>query len=193
MNVLNRMSVKITNELVKNQIIDESDLEIYSFGIYQGIGFIFNIFTTILIFSFFDMLIQGLIFSIIYFLLRSYAGGFHSESTLACYILSAGLIILSSMIMKTLVLTASLWLLFFILWLFIFTYAPVDTKTKRLDTAEKKVYQVKTRCILIIVISFICIFYICSFREGILALVMSVYLEGIMLVFGEVKNHLSDE
>ncbi len=193
MNILNRMSEKITNELIKSQIIDECDLEIYSFGIYQGIGFIFNIFTTILIFSLFDMLIQGLIFSIFYFLLRSYAGGFHSESTLSCYILSAFLIILSSIIMRVLVLTPSLWLLFFILWLFIFLYAPVDTKTKRLDSVEKKVYQVKTRCILIIVISLIGIFHICSFYEGSFALVMSVFLEGIMLVFGETKNYLADE
>lgn len=193
MNVLNRISERITNELIKNQIIDECDLEIYSFGIYQGIGFIFNILTTILIFSLFDMLIQGLIFSIFYFLLRSYAGGFHSESTLSCYILSAFLIILSSMIMKTFVLDISSWLLFLIFWLFIFAYAPVDTKTKRLDKVERKVYQIKTRCILIIVISLIGIFYICSFHKGILALVMSVYLEGIMLIFGEAKNHLTDE
>lgn len=193
MNVLNRISEKITNELIHNEIIDECDLEIYSFGIYQGVGFIVNVLTTILIFSLFDMLIQGLIFSAGYFLLRSYAGGFHSESTLSCYILSAFLMILSSIVMRILVLDASLWLLFFILWLFIFAYAPVDTKTKRLDAVERKVYQVKTRCILIAIISLIGICSICSFQDGILALVMSIYLEGIMLIFGEFKNHLADE
>lgn len=193
MNMIGRISQGITDELVKNKIINEYDLEIYSFGIYQGIGFIFNIMTTILIFSLFDMFIQGLIFSTCYFCIRSYAGGFHSESVISCYILSIILILISSVAMSLMKMTLSLWILFIILWLFIFVYAPVDTNNKRLDQLERKVYQNKSRIILIIMILMVGVFQITSFNAGYLAVVMSVYLEGSMLVIGEAKNYLANK
>ena len=91
--MLSKVCNKIVNLLIENHIIQKDDREIYYFGLYQMISFIFNTITTLVIVSFFNMYIEGLLFCVFYYLLRCYGGGYHSKSVIVCYILSILLII----------------------------------------------------------------------------------------------------
>ena len=90
--MLSKVCNKIVNLLIENHIIQKDDREIYYFGLYQMISFIFNTITTLVIVSFFNMYIEGLLFCVFYYLLRCYGGGYHSKSVIVCYILSILLI-----------------------------------------------------------------------------------------------------
>lgn len=188
MDLFDVISKKVTTQLIESNIIDESDYDIYRFGIYQNLGFLLNIITSIIIFCIFKMILEGIIFSITYFSLRSYAGGYHSKSSLACYFISTGLVMGSMYIISNLNIDIGIILLSFIAYIFIWWVAPVDTITKRLDFKEKQVYQNKTRKILLLIMCFVIIFKLMSFKRGIVTLLLAVLVESVMLIIGILDN-----
>lgn len=188
--MLEKITNKIVKQLIENKVIDNEDYDIYYFGIYQCIGFAFNIITSVFIFLLFDMVIEGIIFSISYFVLRSYAGGFHNQSTYWCYIMSILLIFLSVMFMKYVNLSYVLWIVFFTAIFFIYVYAPVDTKNKRLDEIERKMFRLKSRMILVLLVVMALFFYFSHFFLGTIAIMTAILVEGAMLITGILKNNI---
>ena len=135
--MLSKVCNKIVNLLIQNHIIQKDDREIYYFGLYQMISFIFNTITTLVIVSFFNMYIEGLLFCVFYYLLRCYGGGYHSKSVIVCYILSILLIIAVLCITIKIKLSMLFLSIFVASFIFVFFVSPVETSTKKLDEKEK--------------------------------------------------------
>ena len=176
--MLSKVCNKIVNLLIQNHIIQKDDREIYYFGLYQMISFIFNTITTLVIVSFFNMYIEGLLFCVFYYLLRCYGGGYHSKSVIVCYILSILLII--AVLCITIKIKLSM--------LFVFFVSPVETSTKKLDEKEKNVYQGKTKVILIVGIIVIVLMLIKGFYQGVISMSLSIIIEAFMQVIGLIDN-----
>ena len=191
MTMLDTLSNKISNQLIINNIINEKDKEIYVFGIYQLLGFIFNIITSFAIFSILGKLREGLVFSFSYFTLRSYAGGFHSKSTSKCYIISIFLICSAVVFMNTVYNSVFLWGVYLIINFLIYLCSPIDTENKRLDDIERKVYGYKTKKILFILLVLnvcLAVFHYSWFNVSIIT---AVLFEGVMLIIGMISNNLN--
>lgn len=76
---------KIADILIKNGVAEIEYKEIIVYGLTFGIELILNILTTIILGFMFGMVIESLIFLISFSLIRTYAGGYHSQSALKCY------------------------------------------------------------------------------------------------------------
>ncbi len=135
--------------LIRNGIIEQSEKELYCFGLKQLFLFLVNIITSLAIGIICGMLWQSVLFSLAYIPLRRYAGGYHAKTPVRCYILSVLLIISVLVLLKyvafsklamvtTLVLSA----------LVILLKAPVESANKPLNDAEQNVYKIKARTIL---------------------------------------------
>ena len=144
------LAEELTVKLVKMEVINNEDKALYSYGFKQGFLLFLNMITVIIIGVIFNMIWQSVIFMIAYSCLRVYAGGYHANTELSCYIFSLIMII------------AVLWLINRILWntficlsitvisdLIILLLAPVEDANKPLDHKEIEIFKKRTYIILV--------------------------------------------
>ena len=78
------LSYKFANLLVKNEVIENEDFEIYRYGFETLIYFIVNISVALLIGIIFDRFIHTIIFLSCYCTLRQFTGGYHARNYTEC-------------------------------------------------------------------------------------------------------------
>lgn len=82
------MIEKITVTLVCRGIISESDVELYSYGIENGITVAGNVMASLIFGLVTERLGNILVFLFLYGMLRSFCGGIHCKSKTRCFIAS---------------------------------------------------------------------------------------------------------
>lgn len=183
------ISEKITKKLVKMQVIDEEDKDLYVYGFQQGFILLINTITVILIGFVFNMVWQSIVFLVTYSVLRAYAGGYHASTQLRCYLFSTGMIIL---VLYTLSQIPRNGFICFgittVSSIIIFMLAPVEDQNKPLSKLEQTVFKERTNCIMLILIGCIIIFWIFGFWEISVCMSVSLLVLSIMLVLGKAKN-----
>lgn len=180
---------KIVNSLINNGAVPQEDKELYEFGIRQGIMFLLNILTTVVIGLAVGMFWQSVVFLIVYYPTRSYAGGYHTNSPLSCYLLSIPLTLFVLFGMKLLPWNRySILIVLALAFTIVFSLAPVEDSNKPLDQLEKKVYKHKARIILSLLAGFAIAFLFLGAEQLSLCFVMAAMLASIMLILGVLKN-----
>ena len=185
---MEQFSNRLTEKLVLHQIIKEEDKDLYSYGIWQGAMLLFNYVTIIIISYFFQMLWQGIVFTVAYSLLRSYAGGYHARTQTRCYIFSVILIIVVHSLIK------------FVNWNYItlitsitlsgttiLYMAPIADENKELDEKEFIVFKKRTNIVLFVLISSIILFNFVKQFEICVCITMAICVSAIMLILAKIK------
>lgn len=132
--------------LIENKVSKKEDKEIIIYGFITGIEIILNIITTIFLGFVFKLSIESLMFLCSYALIRIYAGGYHCEKAINCYICSSMIMIISLFIVKITSIKYILnicIILIFISIPIILKIAPIGTKNKPLDNEEKVYFKKK--------------------------------------------------
>ncbi|MBW4844769.1 MAG: accessory gene regulator B family protein [Lachnospiraceae bacterium] len=180
---------KLTEKMVLYQIIKDEDKDLYSYGIWQGIILLSNFVTVIVISCLFQMLWQGIVFTIAYGVVRSYAGGYHARSQSRCYLFSIILI------------SAVLSFIKFIQWsnisiaisvtlssIIILALAPMEDENKRLDEKEYYIFKKRTYYILLVLIIItLFLIFIGKFPISICT-TMAICTSAFMLILGKIKS-----
>ena len=168
--------------LIRKGIIDESERDLYRFGINGLYLFLANIATAVIIGAVLGMLQESLLFSAAYIPLRSYAGGYHAKTQARCYGLSVLLIsgvllmlkyVSFSVIAELIILAVSAAV--------IFVKAPVESVNKPLNVKEWRVFRLKARVILLTELAASVILMGVS-QEIALCIIMAVGSSGMMLI-----------
>lgn len=184
-----------TEFLVKNNIIEEKQREIYAYGLSQLIVYLYNFLTVIVIGLIFGMVWQSIAFTAFYMMIRPYAGGYHARTPQMCYVYSLIMIIAVLFLIKIIPLNGLLYLLIYaISSIIILKLSPVEDENKPLDNIEKVVFRkraIKSH----IILSLCClIFWFVKLKELSLCILLALFVLSIMLVLGEIKNrHLKRE
>ena len=145
---------KIVKVLSKNNIIAKEESSLYIFGLKYLFGFLTNIATTIIVGIIMGMIWECILFSVAYIPLRQYAGGYHAQNSRICYILSTMLVIMSLIVIQYANLNLAIAHLASMLsCLIIFIKAPVESKSKPLNSKERKTFH-KIACIIVVVETF---------------------------------------
>lgn len=189
---ISKISQKIVKMLLQYDVITEEDYEVYIFGVYQNIVLIINLLTSFTIFALAGLIVEGILFSVFYSLLRSYAGGYHSQSLLVCYVLSVLVAVVIAYIVNNINISYLLLIIYLISMILIWRLAPVDTRNKRLDEIEKTIYMKKVRYIIVTITFIMFFFYIFHYVQGIIMLVLAVTMETVMLIAGKLDNYLEN-
>lgn len=189
---ISKISQKIVKMLLQYDVITEEDYEVYIFGVYQNIVLIINLLTSFTIFALAGLIVEGILFSVFYSLLRSYAGGYHSQSLLVCYVLSVLVAVVIAYIVNNINISYLLLIIYLISMILIWRLAPVDTRNKRLDEIEKTIYMKKVRYIIVTITFIMVFFYIFHYVQGIIMLVLAVTMETVMLIAGKLDNYLEN-
>lgn len=140
-------SVKIAEKISSSQ----EECVIIQYGLHQGFLIMFNVLTAIIC----GVLWMELPFVVLLFLgnffLRPYAGGYHADTELRCYMISTVVINIAVWARKTI--TASnmallgMWV---VTTLFIWIYTPVENPVHCLDEDAREKYAKNTREILLL-------------------------------------------
>lgn len=189
---ISKISQKIVKMLLQYDVITEDDYEVYIFGVYQNIVLIINLLTSFTIFALAGLIVEGILFSVFYSLLRSYAGGYHSQSLLVCYVLSVLVTVVIAYIVNNINISYLLLIIYLISMILIWRLAPVDTRNKRLDEIEKTIYMKKVRYIIVTITFIMVFFYIFHYVQGIIMLILAVTMETVMLIAGKLDNYLEN-
>ena len=148
MQVLNAtlFAERISDILIKQQIIEEKRRALYVFGLRQIFDLSLNIITVILIGLYSRMLLQIVLFMLAYSSIRCYAGGYHAKTKLRCYLCSVAMFIVILPLIQILMTNPIISLIVAVITAaVIFILAPVEHKNKPLRENERKVYRQRAR------------------------------------------------
>lgn len=165
--------------------------EIVSYGIWRIKNTCSMIITMLLIGCIFHAFFQSIIFFICFIPLRKYAGGYHADTQIRCYIISTMIFVMACIFMKC-VPPDDFWLLFIqytcllVLWLF----APVEHENHKLENQEKQNYKQKSRQILSGIYIGIIICNITEKYDIAIAMRTSIIVTGICILMGMIKELL---
>ena len=186
--MLESISYKISDLYIENGSINSEDREIFAYGIRRLILISFMILTFTVIGIVMNGLLNILIFLIFFIPLRKYAGGFHCEGQLNCYMGSCLCVILAIIIAREFNNYNFLLILSAISAISIITFAPVQDRHKKLTENEKKVFKRKT-LILLAIDAIICIiFSLLKLFPFLKLIIVGVLIEGLLIILGIIKN-----
>lgn len=188
------ISNMLTNYIIKNGNIEEEDRDIYEYGFHSAIAMISNTVTFFLICYIFNMFLEGIVFGILFVMLRGYAGGVHLSSNIKCFILSSMVLIGTlSLIKYTTTDRTLMFVLTALASLVINFLSPVQDKNKPLDKVERNEYKKRTRIILKLDIFLFIILFLSNHAK--FAYIVSILLVemAIFMVLGTIKNKMIRE
>lgn len=85
---MEEISSKITEWLIKQQVIQRDDMEIYQYGLFHMIMNLADIISIILISLYFGKIELAVIYLVFFCVLKKYAGGYHAKTIVGCYIIT---------------------------------------------------------------------------------------------------------
>lgn len=186
------MSEWLSRLMVKEGIIEEEDRDIYMFGIRNGFIILLNLFTAFLIGLFTTKLLLVAVFTIAFMTLRSYTGGYHSESHVFCYI-SSSLVLFIPIYTVPLFYEATIPILAAILTvsvIIILILSPMDSRKRKLDQEERIHFRKRARVILLVQMMVLGIFYASGNMALAYAIYSSICLIAVFMLIGELTLKL---
>lgn len=182
------MSEWLSHQMVEMGIIKAEDQDIYTFGIRNGFIILLNLFTALLIGLFTTKLLLVAAFTIAFMILRSYTGGYHSESHMLCYISSSLVLFIPIYTVQLFQQTkiSVLGLILVVAVIVILILSPMDSRKRKLDQQERVYFGKRAKVILLAQIMILIILYAFEKMELAYAVYSSICLIAVFMLIGEI-------
>ena len=147
--MIEKISKQITNHLIQKNVIKSETAEVYRYGIELVISTFIGIVLILLCGFIFDMFWLTILYYVIFFTIRQFAGGYHANTYMGCKVVLVISTIVILAITKSLAFLKSYSLIMHILLLIfaistLIQLSPIDSENKHMDTKQEK------RCKLIV-------------------------------------------
>lgn len=189
--MMERIAKKLTAYIIGKGIVAESEEKIYFYGFQMGLELIFNLSVSILIAIKMDMLPQAAIFFIVFIPIRSYAGGFHFEKYLHCFILSVVTYVGVLELSQILTIAGEIHVVADVVFLILVWYFfPVQNIHRMIDEDEKRYFSKKLQQILVADFVLIIVLLVLK-KEDLLAVVsLTLVLIVVSMIAGKIKYYI---
>ena len=137
-----KFAERIVRKLIAVSAVEEVDRELYVYGFFLLISHIFFFLITVAFGCFLRISCESVIFYIVFMLLRSYAGGVHARTEMACTVwtmVAMGMATVFIKVLEASTVKIPLCVLFFNICLLVLS--PLDSGEKPLDAEEKHRYR----------------------------------------------------
>ena len=151
--MIQELSIKIANFMVKRSIISDSDRNLYEFAYLSLIERLISWGTIIVLGTLFDCFLGSIIFTFSFVPLRIYAGGFHAKVYWKCFLISSITFLIVIVFFKNIYSHISTEIILFFLFIsiiIIIKKAPISDPNRPLNKKEFQNYKLVTRKILLI-------------------------------------------
>lgn len=152
---------------------------------------VINILSVVLIGFALGMFWECLIFLFAYIPIRSYAGGYHANTPLKCYLFS--LVLVTALLLeisKASWNSTALWVVSILAGLIIFWLSPVEDSNKPLDQIEITIYRKRTYIILAILLCLTVAFWKAEIMIISISIMAALEATALLLILGVIKNRL---
>ena len=188
------MSGWLSHRLVERWIIKEEEQEIYQFGIRNGMIILLNVLTAFLIGLITEKLLIVAVFTVSFMVLRSYTGGYHSDSRIFCYI-GSNLVLFMPIYTESLFVKTEGSILCIVLAIavsIIMIFSPMHSKNRKLDKAEQKHFGKRARVITMVQLIILGILWYGEVTSYIYAIYSSICITAIFMLIGKVQLWLQE-
>lgn len=192
--MINKISSKIVEILIKHSLVENEDKELYLYGFFILLSQILYFIIVITIGILFNVIFESIIFYITFQFIRRYAGGYHAKTETRCEILSTLSILCCIVLIKLSkmydirIVLLSVSLVFAVL---IFILCPLDTPEKPLNDKEYKYFRKISWIILSLIIIAIIVSFYFKFNIVFAPCCASLILEGVLIGTGQIKKAYS--
>ena len=182
----------LTKKMIDYHIIKPEDIEIYTYGLTNGIIIIANISTTLLFAYFIRKMDIAIIMLLSFIPLRSFSGGIHCNSKTVCYMISNIIIIILIMV-QNYFLKFPLFLLSITLisGIYIIFNKISNSDNRFLDNQEILYYSKVKKNILIILFFIIAVLLLLHKSNYAMVIMCSIILVAFLLIVDEIKKFFS--
>lgn len=146
--------------------------------------------TGLLIAIYMSVQMEAVVFLVVFFLLRSYAGGFHCQTFLKCYLASTG--ILAGVFLLVKHWKAAPFISFILILIFGGILAVLDgceSKNRPVDSEEAISFKKKLIRILAVTIILFMVFIVLGYERCALSVSLAVTVSGLLMVIGKRKTN----
>lgn len=166
--------------------------ELYEYAIYIILSSAFHMATVIVLGLVFNLLTESLVFYLSFIVIRKFAGGYHANTPVRCYLFSFASNIIILCLVKWLSSINTLFIFIFIIFellcvVLILLISPLDTENNPLTGQEKKMYRMLTSIItiLIFIISSLCFFK--GYRNIGSSMICGVVMSALVLLMRKIQ------
>lgn len=148
------LSKKFTNYIIEKGIITDNDYEVYQYGFQCFLELSISTICSIIIALILKMLPECMLFFLFFIPLRSYNGGVHLKTYIACFLSSCAILTTTLLVVKYI--SIPIKISFFILALCLVSIkiiGPVNHPNRKVDKTENKIFIIRTNILL-----FLCFF-----------------------------------
>ena len=191
--MISKLSLKITNILINRAAIQNEDKELYEYGFFILLSQILYFIIAIIIGIILNLILESIIFYFAFQFIRKYAGGYHAATETRCEIMSTLSIATCISVIKLSQLynfNIVLLIISAISAVCIFVLCPLDTPEKPLSEKEFIHFRKISWLILLFIVILIVLAYCFKFSLILVPLCMSLILESVLLVAGNIKKHI---
>jgi accessory gene regulator B len=147
--MISRISSGIVGLLLKNNIIESDDIEVYQYGFEMILSTLVMLIIVLVCGLIFREIILSVVFFILFALVRSSSGGYHAETYFKCntmYTINLVIVLLSSKFASPYYNISSHIVFLLIYLLTVYRFSPIENPNKPLNDSQKKRH--KTLCII---------------------------------------------
>lgn len=180
--------------MVERGIIKEEDQEIYQFGIRNGMIILLNVLTAFLIGLITEKLFIVAVFTISFMVLRSYTGGYHSDSRVFCYIGSNLVLFVPVYTERLFIETADIILILLLILAagVIMIFSPMHSKNRKLDEVEQKHFGRKARIIAVVQLVILGVLWYMDLESYAYAIYSGICITAVFMLIGKIQLWLQE-
>ena len=191
---MEKIGSKFIEFFVSNDIIKNEDKEIYKYALNIILSSLIHIATVMILGLCFNLLIESLVFYFAYIVIRKFAGGYHANTQLRCF--------LASVISTLFILGLMKWVLLFdniiidflievlglVCTIIIGFLSPSDTDAKPLCDKEKRLYKKVTILISFALLILSAVLFMFGINNMSYSIVLAIYMSVFVVVLGKIKE-----
>ena len=192
--MIGKLASKTAERFIKNPDTCYDKIEIYQYGFFALYSNILFLLLTMLLGAVFGVFLQGIIFYVVFFSIRQYAGGYHASTETRCEIMSTLSILACIVVIKlsrTYDFQTVLLIISAVSALCIAVLCPLDTPEKPLSEKEFKYFR-KISCLILsatTIVVIISYFVRLKWLQIFFApCCLSLILESLLLTAGKIKK-----
>jgi len=177
---MKRLSEKITDYILRSGAIQKESYALYQYGFQIGLEMISCLLVCFIIAWYLHMILEFLVSSITFILLRTYAGGVHLNSYKGCFVISVFVQTLVVICNETFYFSLNVsWVIILCSSVCIWIFSPVECISRELDAEEKKHCKNLTLKIICFIFLFL---VICMVRHAFQIVSLVALTESIVLI-----------
>ncbi|EQF23604.1 accessory transciptional regulator B family protein [Clostridioides difficile CD160] len=182
---------KMTSVLICNNMIDNNESRVYSYGFEILMAFIVNITTMLLIGFLFGKFTYVLFFLMCYCPIRQFSGGYHADNYFRCLLTFVFIILSTILIIENLniyLFKNIIMIIASISWIGICLLCPIEHRSNPISNREKSTYKKVAVFISTVVLSMTVLSFLLNiFVDYFIYSVFAMFWIFIMLVLGKLK------